>query len=234
MHDVLGQLHKVLEWLPSSTKIIVPADRSGLQSQLLEAMGVLGDRLCSYHPNEDVTVDELYFIPPPTVTRFDDPEVAQWLSARLRKAFRESCAVTGRKSLRLYISRAKALARRVANEEEILALLRPLGFQVIYAEDLSLTQQASYFAQAEAIVAPHGAGLTNLYFSRPGTKVIEILFEPIGNRTHYWSLCDALEMEYLYTVGDAVENQGAPEKNIRLPCPKLSTALRLAGITHPS
>jgi capsular polysaccharide biosynthesis protein len=235
MHDVLAQLHKVLEWLPADTRIIVPAGLDKTQTQSLQALGVTESRLCYLDCENDckdiITVDELYFIPPPTITRFDDPEVAQWLSARLRAAFAGTSSVAGRQPLRLYVSRAKAACRRVVNEEEILALLRPLGFEVICAEDLSLARQASCFAQAEVVVAPHGAGLTNLYFSSPGTKVIEILFEPVEFRTCYWSLCEALGMEYIYTMGDAVENKAGLEKDIRLPPSKLATALNLAGIT---
>jgi capsular polysaccharide biosynthesis protein len=208
----------------------VPDGLSESQFQLLEALGVLNERICHHSPEETWTVDELYFIPPPTVTRFDDPETAQWLSAKLRKVFCEISTQIERQPRRLYVSRAKATSRRLVNEKEILALLRPLGFDVIHAEDLPLARQAEYFAQAEVIVAPHGAGLTNIYFSSPGTKVVEIFFESPEFRTCYWSLCEALNMDYIYTVGSAVENPDGPESDIRLSPPKLMKALQMVGI----
>jgi capsular polysaccharide biosynthesis protein len=230
IHDALAALHQVLEWLPPSTRIIVPDGLSDVQIRLLEAMNVPAQRICCHHSNEIVTVDELYFVPPLTKTRFDDPEVTQWLSDRLRKAFVEPSAVPGQKSARLYVSRAKAARRRIVNESEVLAVLQPLGFEVIHAEDLSVDQQAACFAGAEMIVAPHGAGLTNLYFSTPGTKVIEILFDPIEYRSCYWSLSEAMGMEYIYTVGEAVEIPNTPEKDIHLPSHQLRAALRMAGL----
>jgi capsular polysaccharide biosynthesis protein len=42
-------------------------------------------------------------------------------------------------------------------------------------EVYSLSKQARLIRESEIIVAPHGAGLGNLIFARPGTQVIEIV-----------------------------------------------------------
>ena len=52
--------------------------------------------------------------------------------------------------------------------------LRPLGFVPIRPETLSLPDQLRLFRAADAIVAPHGAGLTNLGWCRPGCIVLEL------------------------------------------------------------
>jgi capsular polysaccharide biosynthesis protein len=39
---------------------------------------------------------------------------------------------------------------------------------------MPLAEQIAVFSRAECVVGPHGAGLTNLTFCRPGTKVVEI------------------------------------------------------------
>ena len=76
-------------------------------------------------------------------------------------------------SPRVFISRRKALARKIANEEDVLRLLAPLGFAAYALEEMSFADQVRLFAQAEIIVAPHGAGLMNLAFAdRPG--VVEL------------------------------------------------------------
>jgi capsular polysaccharide biosynthesis protein len=75
---------------------------------------------------------------------------------------------------RLYISRRKAPDRRMANEAELEERLQELGFSIIQAEDLSLMAQASTFARATCVVAPHGAGLTNLIHCPAATKVVEV------------------------------------------------------------
>jgi hypothetical protein len=78
---------------------------------------------------------------------------------------------------RFVISRSKTRSRRVVNEAELLARLEPLGFRPVHLEDLSLVQQISLFAHAEAIVASTGAGLVNLVHVRPGVPVAILMPE---------------------------------------------------------
>ena len=75
---------------------------------------------------------------------------------------------------RIYVQRGTARTRRVANEEQVVARLAPLGFESVSMDGLSVAEQAALFWNAEAIVAPHGAALTNLVFARAGTPVVEI------------------------------------------------------------
>lgn len=60
------------------------------------------------------------------------------------------------------------------NEIEVETLLSQKGYQIAQLSKLSLTEQMSLLHQADVIVAPHGAGLANLIFCRPGTKIIEL------------------------------------------------------------
>ncbi len=68
-------------------------------------------------------------------------------------------------SPKVFISRRKALGRRIANENEVIEALEPLGFVTYILEEMSYLEQVTLFAQAKVIVAPHGAGLTNLIFA---------------------------------------------------------------------
>ncbi len=74
---------------------------------------------------------------------------------------------------RIYVSRNDARLRRVSNEDRVLAILEPLGFQRVILKGMPMARQVQYFRQAEAVVAPHGAGLAHTAWSKPGTKVIE-------------------------------------------------------------
>ena len=73
---------------------------------------------------------------------------------------------------RIFISRRGA--RSIVNEREVLRALRPLGFERLRLEGMPLAEQIAVFSRAEYVVGPHGAGLTNLAFCRPRTKVVEI------------------------------------------------------------
>ena len=75
---------------------------------------------------------------------------------------------------RIFISRGSRGVRSIVNEREVLRVLRPLGFERLRLEGMPLAKQIAVFSRAECVVGPHGAGLTNLTFCRPGTKVVEI------------------------------------------------------------
>ena len=75
-------------------------------------------------------------------------------------------------SRRIFLSRRKSYWRRLDNEAELIAALVPLGFEVIYLEEMSFADQLSTFASAGFIVAPNGSALNNLVFTSPQTKVI--------------------------------------------------------------
>jgi capsular polysaccharide biosynthesis protein len=74
----------------------------------------------------------------------------------------------------LYIDRRGSANRLLANEEEVIAALARYGFIPVRLEALSLAEQIGLFANARVIVGPHGAGLTNILFARPGCALIEL------------------------------------------------------------
>jgi hypothetical protein len=74
---------------------------------------------------------------------------------------------------KLYVTRRNAKVRRFINEEEVAAYLRERGFEVVALETLPLQEQIRRFAEAEVIVAQHGAGLVNLLFAQ-APRVLEV------------------------------------------------------------
>ncbi|QUS35812.1 glycosyltransferase family 61 protein [Falsirhodobacter algicola] len=75
---------------------------------------------------------------------------------------------------RLYIQRRSRRAQRVVNEDLLLERLRPLGFEPVTFEDMSIEDQARTVAGAEFLVGVHGAGISNMLFVPNGCKVIEL------------------------------------------------------------
>ena len=103
---------------------------------------------------------------------------------------------------RLYLSRAKASGRKILNEEEIMPLLARRGFIRVTLEEMSLVDQIALFSEAEAVVAPHGAGFTNLIWCAPKTKVLEI-FSPLYVNLCYWAIASLTCADYYYLLGSA-------------------------------
>ncbi len=74
----------------------------------------------------------------------------------------------------VYISREKAVERRVLNEPELIENLSQYGFESYRLEDNSVEENVSLFHNANFVVGPHGAGLTDLIYC--GDSVIIELF----------------------------------------------------------
>ncbi|PPT08646.1 TPR repeat [Geitlerinema sp. FC II] len=98
---------------------------------------------------------------------------------------------------RLYIRRKTGQNRRVIEEEQLIEFLEIYGFEAVELENKSIVEQAQLFAAAEAVIAPHGAGLTNVLFCQPGTKIIEIL-SPNYAHQFYAILSRQCQLDYAY------------------------------------
>ncbi|GAB4304931.1 MAG: hypothetical protein Fur0025_46890 [Oscillatoriaceae cyanobacterium] len=144
---------------------------------------------------------------------------------------------------RIYISRAKARYRRVINEAEVIEFLAQFGFQVIETESLSFFAQLAVFERAKIIVAPHGSGLTNIIFCRPGTQVIELV-SPHYVRPYYWVISQMLGLEHYYLTGEVfacyplreLMYQNPLTEDIQVSLSQLSAMMKIAGIikSNPS
>jgi hypothetical protein len=88
---------------------------------------------------------------------------------------------------RIYCSRAVALRRHVANEVDMVDMLAGHGFEAICPETLPFGEQIETFAEAEAVLALHGSALTNIAFSRSGTRVIELQPEGFSQNGTAWN-----------------------------------------------
>jgi capsular polysaccharide biosynthesis protein len=126
---------------------------------------------------------------------------------------------------RLYVSREDARRRRLVNEAECLDVLRPLGFEKATLTGLPVQDQAALFSRAEAIVAPHGAGLANLVFCRRGTTVVE-LGSAAELRSHYLELSRRVGLEHHCVIGEPTGSQ----RDFRVRPADLARALRSARI----
>jgi capsular polysaccharide biosynthesis protein len=178
------------------------------QTESLQALGINTEKmiLSKHHWSFHIAADRL--VVPSFPSRLD--RVSNESCVFLRDLFGQSASrLSSGKKRRLYISRNRAAARRLLNEDEVLTVLRPLGFEVISLEDLSVASQVEMFSAAECVIAPHGAGLTNLVFCSPGTKVLD-LFSPTWVNPCYWTLCETIGLEYYYLLGEG----SAPEEPI--------------------
>ena len=109
---------------------------------------------------------------------------------------------------RIFVDRRGSNLRSLVCEDQLIAALP--GFQPVRLEALSLREQARLFAEADIIVAPHGAGLSNIGFARPGTIVIELMMDTYRNWC-FRRLAAARGLTYFCVLGRSLDPGKATE-----------------------
>ncbi|KAA9345815.1 glycosyltransferase family 61 protein [Adhaeribacter soli] len=128
--------------------------------------------------------------------------IGQFLREKLWEGYKTEEKVPQRK---IFISRSKATKRRITNEADLLPILEKLGFEVVFPEYLTYRDQVLLFYESRNIVAPHGAGLTNIFFSQKAT-VLELHPQDIM-KSHYFMLCKGLGFDYHYLLGSEADSK---------------------------
>ncbi|WP_338789851.1 glycosyltransferase family 61 protein [Bernardetia sp. MNP-M8] len=108
---------------------------------------------------------------------------------------------------KIYISRQKSRFRKINNEEQVQKLLKKYNYEIHYFEEYSFEKQIELMKQTVSLVGLHGAGLTNMLFINPNTKVLEIRNQADKHNNCYFSLASDLEVDYYYLLseGDSAE-----------------------------
>lgn len=108
----------------------------------------------------------------------------------------------------IYLRRGPEARRPLFQENCLERALLQRGFVVIDLEAISLPVCISTFAKARWVVAPHGAALTNLVFSKPGTRVLELLPGPLTKFGHYALMASALGLTHSHIMGEPFAGGG--------------------------
>lgn len=199
-YDALPRLYLLEQSGIEIDKYIVNTEFE-FQRESLHLLGIPPEKWISANPRMHIEARQLIVpsLPAPMGT------LPRWSSEFLRSRILPQVQAKERK--RIYISRQKAKRRKLANPQEIEPLLQSFGFEAVFLEEMSLVEQVATFASAEAVVAPHGAGLSNLVYCSPGTPVIE-LFSPHYLVTCYWNLASDNDLRYGFILGEETGGSG--------------------------
>ena len=176
-------------------RFLVNQEQHPFHAQTLEILGIPNAKRVSAQKNR-VFRCECLLVPSLPAEPMVFPS---WTITFLREQFLAAAASIPME--RIFISRRRAGRRRLLNESEIEEHLRMAGFRTVILEDLSFREQVGMFASASAIIAPHGAGLSNLVFAKPGTKVIELVGPTFINHC-FQKLARAMLLPYAEIVGN--------------------------------
>lgn len=209
-HCLIDQLPKLAMlraagWEPDW--ILIPRKRSRFVDAIYERIG-LKDKIIYTSVRDLTKASEMFAcsLPNQHVGKYES-----WGIKFLNELFQPK---KERQKIKLFIDRSGSASRRVKNQSQIEEKLTKFGFTKIRLEEKTIQEQVNLFHNAEVIIAPHGAGLANLAFCQPNTKVIE-LFSPQYVLMTYRQLAARLELPWLGIVGEGeMANMEITKRNI--------------------
>ncbi len=220
LFDSLPRLKLLEEVIDEIDFLIVPNNLKKFHLQTLNLLGFPEDRLIKIKDGFHFQCENL-FVPSLPGSTGTMPE---WACEFLRESFLPQGMAEPNRLI--YISRKDALYRKIINEKEIEDYLQEKGFEIFQMSGLSFSEQVRIFAEARIVVAPHGAGLSNIVFCK-NAKILEI-FSPFYVAVCYWVLANQVGNEYYYLLGiDAPGNSPPPMKDFRVDMKDFKETLKL-------
>ena len=205
--DVIGRLG-IINDRESIENIVINSGGSGYQARSLEYLG-LNSRFVEVGYGQTVSSGEMLV---PSLRRTGNHAPPKWAVDFIRNTFLPKISALPTSAARIFISRRGAKVRKIVNEDEVEGILSRNGFSILRMEDYTLEEQISLSSQADVILGPHGAGLTNSVFCKPNATLVEI-FAPqyVGGLFYY--LSSHAGARYLYLIGRRQANIESHNEN---------------------
>ncbi len=211
-----GYFHWMTECLPRfyvgllSTKdanFFVPEIREHYHYESLEAIGIQVDRQIVL--DQTFKLERLNLIERLAPSGNYNNQLMRDLSARIISNLQINQVEPYRK---IYISRAKAKARKVINETELSPFLNAKGIEIVNLEDYSFYDQVKLMSETCILISIHGAGLTNMMFMQSNMKVLEIRKEGDKSNLCYFSFANTYQLDYYYLFGVPIDPTHSVQK----------------------
>lgn len=199
--------------------LILPASRTATMDATLRMLEIDPRDHPIHDPSRPLEVGEMTLI---GTDRFR-PE--------LLRPVRDALAISpGRPPWRkLLISREGAARRRLLNEDALWPVLQDFGFEKTRMETLSFEEQVRLMGETAVLLAPHGAGLTNMIFCPEGAHVVELADLTFPN-PNFYGLASAMGHAYWLIESEGVGEVHPLEKDLRVDVERVREVLERIGL----
>ncbi len=213
----------LLQQLGRLDEVLVPESFPERLKECLRLYGIDPNRFQTFDPAHPVEVEELTLL---GTDRFR-PE--------LLRLVQERCPVPAAREpwRRVFISRLGAKRRRLVNEVELRPLIEAAGFESVRMEELAFEAQIRLMRETAVLVAPHGAGLTNMMFCPRGTHVVEMA-DPGFPNPNFYAVAAAMGHPYWLVNAEGVGDVPPLEKDLRVDPAALAEVLDRINAEVPS
>ena len=189
MLDVLPRIKLLLsKMLISEIKNIYVTKLNKFQNQSFSFLGLKTFKIIDPNIFRHVKADQIISVTHPYYFKktwfYAQSNLPSWIIKFLRNDISKKVKSKKKSYKKIFIDRSDSLQNhsKLINNNEVIKYLKSKRFKCLRLTELNLKDQISIFKNCNTIIAPHGAGLTNIAFCKKNTKVIEII--PHDNKNY--------------------------------------------------
>ena len=189
MLDVLPRIKLLLsKMLISEIKNIYVTKLNKFQNQSFSFLGLKTFKIIDPNIFRHVKADQIISVSHPYYFKktwfYAQSNLPSWIIKFLRNDISKKVKSKKKSYKKIFIDRSDSLQNhsKFINNNEVIKYLKSKRYKCLRLTELNLKDQISIFKNCNTIIAPHGAGLTNIAFCKKNTKVIEII--PHDNKNY--------------------------------------------------
>lgn len=224
---------------PDFAKLPIIVDANMPESHFWHLRRLVDNPLIMLQPNESFLCQRLLVAPSPTfwpvelVFPHDIPlHEMGGVSPQALRFLRGNLAYdnTRPRNRRIFLSRKNLKWMRLLNEEEVTSNLSKLGFETVFIEEMTASEQVDMFQHAEWIIAPGGSALMNLTFADPSVKLLVFINRNVLNWGSYAATLRTLGYQPVALRSDYMESSTSKHVDYSISLQHLHQALADMGM----
>ena len=212
---------------------LLPDDVKKFQNETLDCLNIPKNKRLSSEKFRHIKAKKLIVTDHPVVTSVrgikDNHNIPVWIILWLRNVFlNKNTAINKKHKNKIYIDRSETTnnfqpSRFISNEDEIKKYLLKNNFILAKLHEMKFSEQIDLFYNAECIIGLHGAGLANLVFCKPGTRIIELINTNTGSM--YEIIAQKNNLNYTSIAVEAKQSFSNQQGQIHIPVSSLNKIL---------
>lgn len=222
MLDVLPRIKLLLsKMLISEIKNIYVTKLNKFQNQSFSFLGLKTFKIIDPNIFRHVKADQIISVSHPYYFKktwfYAQSNLPSWIIKFLRNDISKKVKYKKKSYKRIFIDRSDSLQNhsKLINNNEVIKYLKSKRFKCLRLTELNLKDQISIFKNCNTIIAPHGAGLTNIAFCKKNTKVIEII--PHDNKNYLFKRISKInKLKYKSIYLDKIYNNKNGDMHLKL------------------
>ena len=200
--------------IDSIDKILISNIDLDFQKQSLDLLNIRKDKIINGNKIRHIFADEFIFLEHPywkngmnfvqTINH-----LPYWAIKSVRDKFIDFADSKKKFPEKIFIDRSDSPYSRnqIINHDEVWSELQKAGFVKFRLAEMPFIEQITLFKNAKFIVGAHGAGLANIIFSSPGSKLLE--FRSPNFDSSQWKIISEMNnMKFDYIMSKRIVNQG--------------------------